>query len=174
MILTHYSQFEENFRRWGSRVLRKGGKRCCCCWVASVVSDSVRPHRRQPTSLPRLWDSPGKNTGVGCHFLLQCRKVKSEKSEKSGKKWKKWESCPTLSNPIDGSLPGSSVHGISQARVLECVATAFSGEEMGISQFNNYQINISHHLRTCTPPQDQLLKWRISNMMCFSAAARRF
>ena len=46
--------------------------------VASVVSDSVRPHRRQPTRLPRLWDSPGKNTGVGCHFLLQCMKVKSE------------------------------------------------------------------------------------------------
>ena len=52
--------------------------RCrCCCWVASVVSDSVRPHRRQPTRLPRAWDSPGKNAGVGCHFLLQCVKVKS-------------------------------------------------------------------------------------------------
>ena len=50
---------------------------CCCCWVTSVVSDSVRPHRRQPTRLPRPWDSPGKNTGVGCHFLLQCVKVKS-------------------------------------------------------------------------------------------------
>ena len=44
----------------------------------SVVSDSVRPHRRQPTRLPRPWDSPGKNTGVGCHFLLQCMKMKSE------------------------------------------------------------------------------------------------
>ena len=51
---------------------------CCCCWVASVVSDSVRPHRRQPSRLPCPWDSPGKNTGVGCHFLLQCMKVKSE------------------------------------------------------------------------------------------------
>ena len=53
---------------------------CCCCYcqVASVVSDSVRPHRRQPIRLPRPWDSPGKNTGVGCHFLLQCLKVKSE------------------------------------------------------------------------------------------------
>ena len=50
---------------------------CCCCKVASVLSDSVQPHRRQPTKLPRPWDSPGKNTGVGCHFLLQCRKVKS-------------------------------------------------------------------------------------------------
>ena len=44
---------------------------CCCCWVASVVSDSVRPHRQQPTRLRRPWDSPGKNTGVGCHFLLR-------------------------------------------------------------------------------------------------------
>ena len=51
---------------------------CCCCWVASVVSDSAWPHRRQPTRLPRPWGSPGKNTGVGCHFLLQCMKVKSE------------------------------------------------------------------------------------------------
>ena len=51
---------------------------CCCCWVASVMSDSVQPHRRQPTRLPRPWDSLGKNTGVGYHFLLQCMKVKSE------------------------------------------------------------------------------------------------
>ena len=53
-------------------------KGCCCCWVASVVSDSAPSHRRPPTRLPRHWDSPGKNTGVGCHFLLQCMKVKSE------------------------------------------------------------------------------------------------
>ena len=90
----------------------------CCCWVASVVSDSVRPQRRQPTRLPRPWDSPGKNTGVGCHFLLQCTKVKSE-SEVA-------QSCPTLSDPVDCSPPGSSVHGIFQARVLEWGATAFS------------------------------------------------
>ena len=83
------------------------------------MSDSVRPHRRQPTRFPRLWDSPGKNTGVGCHFLLQCTKVKSE-SEVA-------QSCPTLSDPMDCSLPGSSVHGILQARVLEWGAIAFSG-----------------------------------------------
>ena len=53
-------------------------KGICCCHITSVVSDSVQPHRRQPTRLPRPWDSPGKNTGVGCHFLLQCMKVKSE------------------------------------------------------------------------------------------------
>ena len=69
--------------------------------------------RRQPTRLPRPWDSPGKNTGVGCHFLLQSMKVKSE-SEVT-------ESCPTLSHPMDCSLPGSSVHGIFQAGVLSGV-----------------------------------------------------
>ena len=74
------------------------------------MSDSVRPHRRQPTRLPRPWDSPGKNTGVGCHFLLQCMKVKSE-SEVA-------QSCTTLLDPMDCSLPDSSAHGIFQARVL--------------------------------------------------------
>ena len=82
------------------------------------MSDPVRLHRWQPTRLPRPWDSQGKNTGVGCHFLLQCVKVKSE-SEVS-------QSCPTRSDPMDCSLPGSSVHGIFQARVLEWGAIAFS------------------------------------------------
>ena len=68
----------------------------------SVVSNSVRPHRRQPTRLPRPWDSPGKNTGVGCHFLLQCMKLKSE-SEVA-------QLCPTLSDPMDCSLPGSYIY----------------------------------------------------------------
>ena len=84
----------------------------------SVVSDPVRPHRRQPNRLLRPWDSPGKNTGVGCHLLLQCMKVKSE-SEVT-------QSCPTLSDPMDCSLPGSSIHGIPQARALEWGAIAFS------------------------------------------------
>ena len=75
---------------------------------------SVRPHRRQPTRLPHPWGSPGKNTGVGCHFLLQCMKVKSE-SEVA-------QLCQTLSDPMDCSLPGSSFHGIFQARELEWVA----------------------------------------------------
>ena len=91
---------------------------CCCCYVTSVVSDSVRPQGQQPTRLRHPWDSPGKNTGVGCHFLLQCVKVKSE-SEVA-------QSCPTLHNPMDCSLPGFSVHGIFQARVLEWGAVAFS------------------------------------------------
>ena len=92
-----------------------------CCCVASVVSDSVRPHRQQPTRLRCLWDSPGKNTGVGCHFLLQCMKVKSE-SEVA-------QSCLTLSDLMDCSPPGSSVHGIFQARVLEWGAIAYSSGE---------------------------------------------
>ena len=84
----------------------------------SVVSDSVRLYRQQPTRLPHPWDSPGKNTGVGCHFLLQCMKGKSE-SEVA-------QSCLTLSDPMDCSLPGSSIHGTFQARVLEWGAIAFS------------------------------------------------
>ena len=84
---------------------------CYCCQVASVVSDSVQPHRRQPTKFPRPWDSPGKNTGVGCHFLLQCMKVKSE-SEVA-------QLCWTPRDPMGCSLPGSFIHGIFQARVLE-------------------------------------------------------
>ena len=82
------------------------------------MSDSVRPNGRQPTRLPRPWDSPSKNTGVGCHFPLQCMKVKSE-SEVA-------QSYPNLLDPMDCSLPGSSVHGIFQARVLEWGAIAFS------------------------------------------------
>ena len=82
------------------------------------MSDSVRPHRWQPTMVPHPLDSPGKNTGVGCHFLLQCMKVKSE-SEVA-------QSCPTLRDPMVCSLPRSSVHGIFQARVLEWVAIAYS------------------------------------------------
>ena len=70
------------------------------------MSDSVWPHIQWPTRLPHPWDSPGKNTGVGCHFLLQHMKVKRE-SEVA-----QW--CPTLSDPMDCSLPGSSVHGISR------------------------------------------------------------
>ena len=90
------------------------------------MSDSVQPHRQQPTRLPRPWDSPGKNTGVDCHFLLQCMKVKSE-SEVA-------QSCPTPSDPMDCSLPGSSVHGVFQARVLEWGAIAFSGRDFSICQ----------------------------------------
>ena len=96
-----------------------------CRWQAAAAAKSLqscptlRPQRRQPARLPHPWDSPGKNTGVGCHFLLHCMKVKSE-SEVA-------QSCPTLHNPTDCSLSGSSAHGIFQARVLEWGATDGKG-----------------------------------------------
>ena len=84
------------------------------------VSDSLQPHGLEPTRLPRPWDFQGKNTGVGCHFLLQCMKMKVKSESEVA------QSCPTLSDPMDCSLPGSSAHGIFQARVLEWGAIAFS------------------------------------------------
>ena len=92
------------------------------------VSDSVRPHRRQPTRFCHPWDSLGENTGVGSHFLLQCMKMKSE-SEVA-------QSCPTLRDSMDWSLPGSSVHGICQARVLEWDAIAFSNSKIAPTKMN--------------------------------------
>ena len=130
------------------------------------MSDSVGAHRRQPTRLLCPWDSPGKNTGVGCHFLLQCMKVKSESEvvtqscstlrdpidsskscciysllrapagEGNGK------SCPTLSYTMDCSLPGFSIHGIFQARVLEWGATAFSVLFYNQKQFKFLKIHL--------------------------------
>ena len=100
------------------------------------MSDSVQPHRQQPTRLHRPSDSPGKNTAVGCHFLLQCMKVKSE-SEVA-------QSFPTLRDSMDCSLPGSSVHGIFQARVLEWVAIAFSP---GGSVDKNLPVNAGTQVR---------------------------
>ena len=96
------------------------------------MSDYMQPHRWQPTRLPRPWDSLGKNTGVGCHFLLQCMKVKSE-SEVA-------QSCPTLSDPMDCSLPGSSVHGIFQARVLEWGAVAFSIKKAQCQRIDAFEL----------------------------------
>ena len=104
------------------------------------MSDSVQPNRRQSTRLPRPWDSPGKNIGVGCRFLLQCMKVKSE-SEVA-------PSCLTLSDPMDCSLPGSSVHAIFQARVLEWGAMAFTRKlEMVVTlgKFLSYQNLVCSH-----------------------------
>ena len=82
------------------------------------MSDSVQLHKWQPTRLRHTWDSLGKNTGVGCHFLLQCMKMKGE-SEVA-------QLCLTLSDPMDCSPPGSSIHGILQTRVLEWGAIAYT------------------------------------------------
>ena len=125
------------------------------------MSNSVRPHRWQPTRLPHPWDSPGKNTGVGCHFLLQCMKVKSE-SEVA-------QSCLTLSDPMDCSLPGSSIHGIFQARVLEWVSTAFSEIHVGWTQLYNADVDCSHEIKRCLllgrekamAPHSSTLAWKI-------------
>ena len=129
--------FLKDYGSWHSRALLLVVWSCVSCWswyddhtswlllrllscfsVCLSHTDSVRPHRRQPTRLRRPWDSPGKNTRVGCHFLLQCMKVKSG-SEVA-------QSCPTRSDPMDCKPLGSSVHWIFQARVLAWGAIAFS------------------------------------------------
>ena len=132
------------------------------------MSDSVRPHRQQPTRLPCPWDSPGKNTGMGCHFLLQCMKVKSE-SEVT-------QSCPTLSDPMDCSLPGSSVRGIFQARVLEWVATAFSAKSsLGDPNVHHRSRTIdleSSHSSSINSQRkmvlSQIFRWRPSGLVMWS------
>ena len=116
--------------------------------------NSVQPHRCQPTRLPHPWDSPGKNTGVGCHFLLQCMKVKSEREVA--------QSCPTLSDPMDCSPPGSSTHGIFQARVLEWGATAlvckknvFLTKSKGKAPTTPAAGRAIQWVLLCTDPQDR-------------------
>ena len=96
------------------------------------MSDSVRPHRWQPMRLPQPWDFQAR-TGVGCHFLLQCMKVKSD-SEVA-------QSCLTLSDPMDCGPPGSSVHGIFQARVLGWGAIAFSDYGYNCVKLNLFNKN---------------------------------
>ena len=99
---------------------------CDCCQVASVVSDSVRPHRRQPTRLSRPWDSPGKNTGVGFHFLLQCMKVKRES-----------EVAQVVS---DSKRP----HGLQPTRVLH--PWDFLGKSTGVGRHCLFLLCDNHHL----------------------------
>ena len=107
------------------------------------------PHRRQPTRPHGPWDSPGKNTGVGCHFLLQCMKVKSESEVV--------QLCPTLSNTMDCSLPGSPVHGIFQARVLEWGAIAANSWTEQLTHTHTH----THTVTNFRFPQIQmcLLRW---------------
>ena len=105
----------------------------------------MRPHRQKPTRFLYPWDSPGKNPGVGCHFLLQCMKVKSE-SEVA-------QQCQTLCDPMDCSPPGSSIHRIFQARVLECGAIAFSSNtnlNSTINVLKYYLTEISCSSSWCT------------------------
>ena len=114
--------------------------KCLFCRIAAAaksLQSYLTLYDPRDGSPPRPWDSPGKNTGVGCHFLLQCMKLKSE-IEVS-------QSCPTLHDPLGCSLPGSSVHGIFKARVLEGVAIAFS-----FCRITNLQVNyfLSYWLNT--------------------------
>ena len=105
---------------WPRKKVREGAAAAAAKLLQSCLT--LRPHRRQPTRLPRPWDAPDKDTGVG----IQCMKVKRE-SEVA-------QSCPTLSNPMDCSPPGSSVHGIFQARVPEWIAIVFSNEKLKLFQ----------------------------------------
>ena len=123
------------------------------------MSDSVQPHRQQPTRLPHPWDSPGKNTGVGCHFLLQCMQVKSE-SEGA-------QSCPTLLNPMDCSPPGSSIHGIFQARVLEWGAIAFSKHKLRPYQWLTLIVELKVTMRNNPLPSGEVgqILWCVINRL---------
>ena len=118
------------------------------------------PHRRQPTRLPHPWDSPGKNTGVGCLFLLQCMKVKSE-SEVT-------QSCLTLSDLMDHSLPGSSLHGISRQKYWSGVPlpspTPLSSIHLKINLFKAFPTPVKLSTfrfstgQTVEPPSAQMTK----------------
>jgi len=113
------------------------------------MSDSVRPQRRQPTRLLRPWDSPGKNTGVGCHFLLQCMKVKIESEVP--------QSCLTPSDPMDCSLPGSSVQQISphchlptsKKWLITSLGQRMCTSSPGISCHISYQASAPKPLKAC-------------------------
>ena len=117
------------------------------------MSDSVRPHRRQPTRFLHPWDSPGKNTGVGCHFLFQCMRVKSE-SEVA-------QSSPTFSDPMDCSPPGSSVHGVFQARVLEWGAIAFSNFIHTVHLNLDLPCSVAQHAQVATVSEGTWI-WRLN------------
>ena len=113
------------------------------------MSDSVRPHRRQPTRLPHPWESPGKNAGVGCHFLFQCMKVKSESADV--------QLCSTLSDPVDCSPPGSPIPGIPQARTLEWVPLPSPSEPIRAQQTSVFY---SHTVLLIHVNRNYLFAWK--------------
>ena len=116
------------------------------------MSDSVQPHRQQPTRLPRSWDSPGKNTGVGCHFLLQSRTVKSESEVTQSclsDPMDSWRPHGLLATPWTAAYQAPSIHGIFQARVLEWIAIAFSSFVLEYSQLTGFPGGVSDKEPTC-------------------------
>ena len=123
------------------------------------MSNSLQPHRRQPTRMPHPWNSPGKNTGVGCHFLLQCMKVKSESRVA--------QSCPTLCNPMDCSPPVSSVHEVLQTRILEWVAMLFSRGSSwpGIEPPSLLSPTLQAGSLPLAPPRKPLMKYILREMI---------
>ena len=124
----------------------------CCCQVTSVVSDSVRPHRRQPTRLRRPWDSPGKNTGVGYHFLLQCMKVKSE-SEVA-------QLCQTLATPWTAAYQAPPSMGFSRQEYWSRVPSPspgglpVAGIEAASPALLKDSLPVSHRGSSCKPVQN--------------------
>ena len=130
------------------------------------MADSVRPHRRQPTRLPRPWDSPGRNTGVGCHFLVQCMRVGSE-SEVA-------QLCPTLRDPMDCNPPGSSVHGLFQARVLEAGAIAFSLMHATVALFPFFAHAVTHSHLLSLPLSPSLFVFVCFFLMHFASCLANF
>ena len=128
--------FQARVLEWGATAFSNLATATATAAAKSLQSCPTRCGRidGSPPRLPHPWDSPGKNTGVGCHFLLRCMKVKSE-SEVS-------QSCLTLSDPIDCSPPGSSIHGIFQARVLEWGAIALPLLLL-LSRFNRVRLCVT-------------------------------
>ena len=123
---------------------------CCSCYVASAVSDSVRPHRRQPTRLRHPWDSPGKNTGVDCHFLLQCMKGKSE-SEVA-------KSCPTSSDPWTAAYQAPPSMGFSRQEYWSGVPLPSPGEALYSLQKQDRELTVAQIMNTSLPNSDLNLR----------------
>ena len=118
-------------------------------------------HRQQPTRLRHPWDSTGKNTGVGCHCLLKCMKVKSE-SEVA-------QSCPTLRDPMDYSLPGSSIHGVFQARVLEWVPFSFCAWLISLSKMSSRAIHVVEYGTVSFKTEWYSIMWPCPILFIYSA-----
>ena len=125
------------------------------------MSDSVRPHRWQPTRLFCPWNFPGKSTGVGCHCLLHHKPIAAADA-------KSLQSCPTLCDPIDGSLPGSPIPRILQVRTLEWVAISFSNLTTEARPFLFQFSSVAQSCQTLCNPMDRACQASLSITNCRS------